>query len=35
VNHQQALAFALVLVTIGMFVWGRFRYDGISLGALG
>jgi di/tricarboxylate transporter len=34
VTHQQALAFALVLVTIGMFVWGRFRYDVISLVAL-
>ena len=33
-THQQALAFALVLVTIGMFVWGRFRYDLISLAAL-
>jgi di/tricarboxylate transporter len=33
-THQQALAFALVLVTIGMFVWGRFRYDVISLVAL-
>jgi di/tricarboxylate transporter len=34
VTHQQALAFALVIVTIGMFVWGRFRYDVISLVAL-
>jgi len=34
VTHQQALAFGLVLVTIGMFVWGRFRYDVISLVAL-
>lgn len=33
-THQQALAFGLVLVTIGMFVWGRFRYDVISLVAL-
>ncbi|HZZ69971.1 MAG TPA: SLC13 family permease [Phenylobacterium sp.] len=33
-THQQALAFALVVVTIGMFVWGRFRYDVISLVAL-
>jgi di/tricarboxylate transporter len=34
VTHQQALAFGLVIVTIGMFVWGRFRYDVISLVAL-
>jgi di/tricarboxylate transporter len=34
VTHQQALAFGLVAVTIGMFVWGRFRYDVISLVAL-
>lgn len=31
---QQALAFGLVAVTIGCFVWGRFRYDLISLAAL-
>jgi len=34
VTHQQALAFGLVAVTIAMFVWGRFRYDVISLVAL-
>jgi di/tricarboxylate transporter len=34
VTHQQALAFGLVIVTIGLFVWGRFRYDLVSLGAL-
>jgi di/tricarboxylate transporter len=34
VTHEQALAFGLVLVTIGFFVWGRFRYDVISLVAL-
>jgi di/tricarboxylate transporter len=28
---QQALAFGLVVVTIGCFVWGRFRYDFIAL----
>ncbi|MFL5297050.1 MAG: SLC13 family permease [Phenylobacterium sp.] len=33
-TDQQALAFGLVAVTIGLFVWGRFRYDLISLGAL-
>src|SRR4051794_22170990 len=31
---QQALAFGLVVVTIGCFIWGRFRYDLISLVAL-
>jgi len=34
VTEQQALAFGLVIVTIGLFVWGRFRYDLVSLGAL-
>ena len=33
-THQQALAFGLVIVTIGLFVWGRFRYDLVSLVAL-
>ena len=33
-THQQALAFGLVAVTIGLFIWGRFRYDLVSLGAL-
>ena len=33
-THQQALAFGLVAVTIGVFVWGRFRYDLVSLVAL-
>jgi len=31
---QQALAFGLVAATIGCFIWGRFRYDLISLAAL-
>jgi di/tricarboxylate transporter len=34
VTQQQALAFGLVIVTIGLFIWGRFRYDLVSLGAL-
>jgi di/tricarboxylate transporter len=34
VTHSQALAFGLVIVTIGLFVWGRFRYDLVSLAAL-
>jgi di/tricarboxylate transporter len=28
---HQGLAFGLVAVTIGCFIWGRFRYDLISL----
>ncbi|THD77923.1 MAG: SLC13 family permease [Phenylobacterium sp.] len=28
---QQGLAFGLVFVTIGCFIWGRFRYDLISV----
>jgi di/tricarboxylate transporter len=31
---QQGLAFGLIGLTIACFVWGRFRYDVISLGAL-
>jgi len=31
---DQALAFGLVGVTIACFIWGRFRYDHISLAAL-
>jgi di/tricarboxylate transporter len=34
-THQQALAFGLIVVTIGFFIWGRFRYDLVSLAALG
>ena len=33
-NLQQALAFGLVVVTIAVFVWGRFRYDLVALPAL-
>ena len=33
-SHQQILAFALILATLVMFVWGRFRYDLVALGAL-
>ncbi|MBR7618323.1 SLC13 family permease [Phenylobacterium sp. 20VBR1] len=33
-THQQALAFGLIAVTIGAFVWGRFRYDLIALVSL-
>ena len=31
---HQALAFGLIGITIACFVWGRFRYDLISLAAL-
>lgn len=31
---QQGLAFGLVILTIGAFVWGRFRYDLVALAAL-
>jgi di/tricarboxylate transporter len=34
-THQQLLAFGLILTTIGFFIWGRFRYDLVSLAALG
>ena len=33
-TQQQALSFALVGVTVILFVWGRWRYDLIALGAL-
>ena len=31
---EQSLSFALILGSVAMFAWGRFRYDAISLGAL-
>ena len=31
---QQGLAFALIALTIGAFVWGRFRYDLVAVVAL-
>jgi di/tricarboxylate transporter len=33
-NPHQALAFALIAVTLGLFVWGRWRYDLVALAAL-
>ena len=33
-TYHQALAFGLVVVTIACFIWGRFRYDLVSLFAL-
>jgi di/tricarboxylate transporter len=34
VTLQQGLAFGLIALTIGAFVWGRFRYDLVALVAL-
>jgi di/tricarboxylate transporter len=34
VNKNEILAFALIVCTLGMFVWGRFRYDLVALGSL-
>ena len=31
---DQGLAFGLVALTIGAFIWGRFRYDVIAICAL-
>ena len=31
---SQGLAFGLIVVTLAMFVWGRFRYDLVALAAL-
>ncbi|MBI0536804.1 SLC13 family permease [Roseomonas sp. KE2513] len=31
---DQGLAFALMAATIGFFLWGRFAYDAVALGAL-
>lgn len=33
-TYHQGLAFGVVFVTIGCFIWGRFRYDVVALGAL-
>jgi di/tricarboxylate transporter len=33
-NEKEILAFALIVATLAMFVWGRFRYDLVSLGSL-
>lgn len=33
-SYQQGLAFSLIAVTVGFFVWGRVRYDLVALGAL-
>lgn len=33
-NGHQALAFAMIAAAIGLFAWGRFRYDVISLTCL-
>ena len=31
---QQALAFGLIVVTLGLFIWGRLRYDVVALGSV-
>ena len=31
---QQGLAFGLIALTIGAFIWGRFRYDLVAAVAL-
>ncbi|HEX4183288.1 MAG TPA: SLC13 family permease, partial [Caulobacteraceae bacterium] len=33
-SAQQALAFTVIAGTVALFVWGRFRYDLVALGAL-
>lgn len=33
-TFEQGLSFAIILGAMAMFVWGRFRYDAIALGAL-
>ncbi|HEX3915700.1 MAG TPA: SLC13 family permease [Caulobacteraceae bacterium] len=33
-TFHQGLAFALIVTTLGLFIWGRLRYDVIALGAL-
>ncbi len=34
VTSDQGIVFAILLATLAMFVWGRWRYDIVSLGAL-
>lgn len=34
ITFEQATVFAILLITLGLFVWGRWRYDLVSLGAL-
>jgi len=34
VTAHQALAFAMIAIAVGLFAWGRFRYDVVALGAL-
>ncbi len=31
---QQALAFGLIVATLGLFIWGRLRYDVVALGSV-
>ncbi len=31
---QQALAFGLIVATLGLFIWGRLRYDVVALASV-
>ncbi|MFN3936585.1 MAG: SLC13 family permease [Gemmobacter sp.] len=33
-TNEQIILFALFAVVLGLFAWGRFRYDGVAFGAL-
>lgn len=33
-THEQALTFAIVAISVGLFMWNRWRYDIVALGAL-
>ncbi|MGF1528389.1 MAG: SLC13 family permease [Candidatus Competibacterales bacterium] len=33
-NFDQGIVFAVLLITLGLFVWGRWRYDVVAMGAL-
>ncbi|PWL18645.1 SLC13 family permease [Falsochrobactrum shanghaiense] len=33
-THQQILSFAVIILMMGAFIWGRFRYDVVALCAL-
>ena len=33
-THQQILAFAVIILMMGAFIWGKFRYDVVALCAL-
>lgn len=33
-THQQILSFAVIILMMGAFIWGKFRYDVVALCAL-